>query len=137
MNINEEMAELKEMLQTEEDFGAIAQKFMDLTESQKFLEMGKFKKNKLLETVVNKALTDIGMPEMLGIRITFVRKFNFYHGSFITEAMPGVIIYFEDIQVGFIIVPRDFQGNNSYFRFTGTIVAPGTFTSSKKSEVIH
>jgi hypothetical protein len=137
MNINEEMAELKEMLQTEEDFGAIAQKFMDLTESRKFLEMGKFKKNKLLEKVVNKALSDIGMPEMLGIRITFIRKFNFYHGSFITEFMPGVVIYFSDIQVGFIIVPRDFKGNNSYFRFTGTIVAPGSFTALKKSEEIH
>lgn len=137
MNINEEMEELKEMLQTEEDFGAIAQKFMNLTESTKFLEMGKFKKNKLLETVVNKALSDIDMPEMLGIRITYIRKFNFYHGSFITEAMPGVIIYFSDIQVGFIVVPRDFKGNNSYFRFTGTIVAPGSFTALKKSEENH
>ncbi|NIM14905.1 MAG: hypothetical protein GTO45_23315 [Candidatus Aminicenantes bacterium] len=137
MNIREEVEELKEMLQTEEDFGAIAQKFMNLTESSKFLEMGKFKKNKLLETVVNKALSDIDMPGILGIRISYIRKFNFYHGSFITEFLPGAVIYFSDIQMGLIVVPRDFKGNNSYFRFTGTIVAPGSFTAVKKSEENH
>jgi hypothetical protein len=137
MNIKEEVEELKEMLQSEEDFAAIAQKFMNLTESRKFLEMGKFKKNKLMETVVNKTLSDIDMPKMLGIKISWIRKFNFYHGSFITEFLPGMVIYFSDIRIGLVVVPRDFKGNNSYFRFTGTLVAPGSFTAAKKSEVNH
>ena len=137
MNIREELEKLKEMLETEEDFHAIFQQFMSLVDSPKFMNMGKRKKNKLLETVVNKALSDIDLPEMMGIRITYIRTFSFYHGSFITSPMPGSVIYFADIKMGLIAVPRDLQGNNSFFRFTGAEVAPGSFTAGKKSDETH
>jgi hypothetical protein len=134
MNIREELENLKDMLETEEDFGAIFQQFMTLVDSPKFMNMGKRKKNKLLETVVNKALSDIDMGEIMGIRITYIRTFSFYHGSFIAKMMPGNVIYFTDIKMGLITIPRDFQGNNSYFRFTGAEVASGSFTAGIKSD---
>ena len=137
MNIREELEKLKEMLETEEDFYAVFQQFMSLVDSPKFMNMGKRKKNKLLETVVNKALRAIDLPEMMGIRITYIRAFSFYHGSFITSPMPGSVIYFADIKIGLIAVPRDFQGNNSFFRFTGAEVAPGSFTTGKESDKTH
>ncbi len=137
MNIREELEKLKEMLETEEDFYAIFQQFMPLVDSPKFMNMGKRKKNKLLETVVNKALSDIDMGEIMGIRITYIRSFNFYHGSFIANMMPGNVIYFTDIKMGLITIPRDFKGNNSFFRFTGAEVAPGSFTAVTKSEENH
>jgi hypothetical protein len=137
MNVREELEHLKHMLQTEEDFNAIFQQFMVLVDSSKFMEMGKFKKNKLLEAVLNKTMNDINMPDILGVKIRYIRKFNFYHGSFIANLMPGNVIYFEDIKMGLITIPRDFKGNNSYFRFTGADVAPGSFTTGKKSEETH
>ena len=137
MNISEEIEKLQDMLETEEDFGAIFQQFMLLVDSPKFMNMGKRKKNKFLETIVNKTLSDIGIGEMMGIRITYIRSFSFYHGSFITEMMPGNVIYFADIKMGLITVPRDFQGNTSYFRFTGAEVSPGSFTTVTKSEENH
>lgn len=137
MDIREELEKLKDMLQTEEDFGAIFQQFMVLVDSPKFMNMGKFKKNKLLETVIDKAMNDIDMPEVMAVKINHIRKFSFYHGSFIANMMPGNVIYFADIKMGLITIPRDFQGNNSYFRFTGAEVAPGTFTAVTKSEETH
>lgn len=62
MSVREELEHLKQMLQTEEDFNAIFQQFMVLVDSSEFMEMGKFKKNKLLETVLNKTMNDINMP---------------------------------------------------------------------------
>ncbi len=110
---------------------------MILVDSSKFREMGKFKKNKLLETVLNKTMNDINMPDILGVKVRYIRKFNFYHGSFIANMMPGNVIYFDDIKMGLITIPRDFKGNNSYFRFTGAEVDPGSFTAGIKSEEIH
>jgi len=137
MNISEGIEKLKEMLETEEDFGAIFQQFMVLVDSPKFMNMGKRKKSKFLETIVNKTLSDIDMGEIMGIRITYIRSFSFYHGSFITKMMPGTVIYFTNIKMGLITVPRDFQGNTSYFRFTGAEVSPGSFTTVTKSEENH
>ncbi|MGD2086946.1 MAG: hypothetical protein PVH61_12255 [Candidatus Aminicenantes bacterium] len=137
MNIREEIEKLKDMLETEEDFNAIFQQFMLLVDSPKFMNMGKRKKNKFLETIVNKTLSDIDMGEIMGIRITYIRSFGFYHGSFITEMMPGNVIYFTDIKMGLVTVPRDFQGNTSYFRFTGAEVSPGSFSTVAKSEETH
>jgi len=68
----------------------------------------------------------------MGIRITYIRAFSFYHGSFITSPMPGSVIYFADIKMGLIAVPRDLQGNNSFFRFTGAEVPPGSFYHREK-----
>jgi hypothetical protein len=137
MNINEELEKLKDMLQTEENFGAVFQQFMVLVDSSKFMNMGKFKENKLLEAVIHKTMKDIDMPEVMAIIISYIKKFNFYHGSFLASMMPGNVIYFEDIKLGLISIPRDFQGNNSYFRFTGAEVGPGSFTSLTKSEETH
>jgi hypothetical protein len=137
MNIPEEIEKLKNMLQTEEEFGDIFQQFMVLVDSPKFMDMGKFKKNKLLDTVIKKTMSDIDMPNVMAIKIRYIRKFNFYHGSFIANFMPGNIIFFEDITMGLVSIPRDWEGNNSYFRFTGAFVGPGSFTSVKKSEETH
>ena len=39
--------------------------------------------------------------------------------------------------MGLITLPRDFEGNTSYFRVTAAMVAPGIFTTVKKSEEAH
>ncbi len=138
MNINETMDELKELLQTEEDdFDNIFQKFMTLVDSPKFMAMGKRKKNKLLDTVIQKAVSDIDMPDVQGIRINFIRKYNFYHGSFMANFMPGNVIYFNDIKMGLITLPRNFKGDNSFFRFSGTEIPPGGYIAETKSEETH
>ncbi len=136
MNISLELAELEEMLQAEEDFNAIFQKFMSLVDSPKFMGLGKQKKNKLMETVVKKVLDELGL-DFLGIRVTYIRKFRFYHGSFITTGLPGAIFYYEDIKMGLITVSTDYKGQTSYFRFTGTEVMPGGFTADTSSETTH
>jgi hypothetical protein len=137
MNVKQELDELKEILQIEEDFPAIAKKFLDLSEDYKFREMGKLKKNKIIAMAVNKTLDDLGMAELKGIRLYYLKKFDFYHGSFLTERMPGMVFYFADIKVGMVLVPRDFSGMIDYFRFSGTIIMDGVYPSMKKSETTH
>ncbi|MCP5104146.1 MAG: hypothetical protein GY950_12240 [bacterium] len=138
MNINETMDELEEILQTEEDdFNNIFQKFMTLVDSPKFRDMGKRKKNKLLETVIKKAVSDIDMPDVQGIRINFIRKYNFYHGSFLAGGMPGIVIYFGDIKMGLITIPRNLKGENSFFRFSGTEIPSGGYITDMKSTETH
>jgi hypothetical protein len=138
MNIDETMDELKELLQTEgDDFNNIFQKFMTLVDSRTFMNMGRREKNELLETVIKKAVTSIDMPDVQGIRINFLTEFNFYHGSFIANFMPGNIIYFGDIKMGLITIPRNFKGDNSFFRFSGTEVPTGGYITEMKSTETH
>lgn len=134
MNVNEEMGNLKEMLQTEEDLDAIFQKFMSLVDSRKFMEMGKQKANKLLKTFIKKATQDLGISQCRDIKFKYLRGFNFYRGSFFADIMPGMVMYFSDIKVGLITLPRDFSGNTSYVRFTGSEVDAGSFTISNPPE---
>lgn len=138
MFIDEEMNELKKLLQTENDnFNKIFQKFMSLVESPAFRNMGERKGNNLLEPIIQKAAKDIGMSNAQVVTMSFISEYSFYHGSFFADRMPGVIIYFEDIKMGLIVIPRNFQGDNSFFRFSGTEIPNGGYIAGKKSETTH
>jgi len=138
MNISEELDKLKDMLEHDEDFHAINQQFLKLTDSNKFLELGKFKKNKLLDTVIKKTLSDLNFPGTFLLKAKYIRKLGFYHGSFFTtpEFMPGSIFFFEDITMGMVAI-SSLSGKNDYFRFTGAIVSPEGFTTWKGTEETH
>ena len=138
MSIDEEMDELKELLQTENDeFNKILQKFMSLVELPAFRNMGEHKENNLLEPIIQKAANDTGMSNAQVVTMSFIKKYSFYHGSFFADHMPGVVIYFTDIKMGLIVIPRNFQGDNSFFRFSGTEIPTGGYIAGKKSETIH
>ncbi|HLP47334.1 MAG TPA: hypothetical protein VK186_24260 [Candidatus Deferrimicrobium sp.] len=137
MHIDQEMDELKELLQTEnDDFNKIFQKFMSLMESPAFRNMGKRKKNNMLEPIIEKAANDVGMSNTRVATMSFIRKYGFYHGSFFA-GMPGIIIYFTDIKMGLIVLPRNFQGDNSFFRFSGTEIHAGGYIAGKDLETTH
>ena len=138
MNIDETMNELKEILQTEEDdFNNIFQKFMTLYESPTFRNMGHREENELLETVIKNAANSINMPDVQGIRINFLPEYNFYHGPFMANFMPGNIIYFGDIKMGLVTLPRNLKGDTSFFRFSGTEIPEGGYITETKSIETH
>ena len=138
MNINETMDELKELLQTEEDdFNNIFQKFMTLVDSPTFRNMGHREENELLETVIKNAANGVDIPDVQGIRINFLEEYNFYHGSFMAKFMPGIVIYFGDIKMGLITLPRNFNGDTSFFRFSGTEIPSGGYITETKSTSTH
>lgn len=138
MNINETVDELKELLQTEEDdFNNIFQKFMTLVDSPTFRNMGHREENELLETVIKNAAKGIDMPDVQAIKINFLPEYKFYHGSFMAKFMPGIVIYFGDIKMGLITLPRNFNGDNSFFRFSGTEIPSGGYITETKSTKNH
>ena len=138
MNIDKTMDELKKLLQTEEDdFNNIFQKFMGLYESATFRNMGHREENDLLETVIKNAAKGIDMPDVQGIRINFLPEYNFYHGPFMANFMPGNIIYFDDIKMGLITLPRNLSGDTSFFRFSGTEIPSGGYITETKSDKTH
>jgi hypothetical protein len=138
MNIGEELERLKDMLEQDEDFHAITQQFLKLTDSYKFMELGKLKKNKLLEAVIKQSLSDLNFPGTFVLKAKYIRKLGFYHGSFFTtpEFMPGSIFFFEDISMGMIAISSP-SGKADYFRFTGAMVSPECFPTFKRSEQDH
>jgi hypothetical protein len=138
MNIDETMNELKEILQTEEeDFNNIFQKFMTLVDSRTFMNMGSREKNELLETVIKNAASSVDMPDVQAVKINFLPGYNFYHGSFFANFMPGIVIYFDDIKIGLITLPRNLKGDNSFFRFSGTEIPEGGYITETKSTETH
>ena len=51
--------------------------------------------------------------------------------------MPGNIIYFGDIKMGLVTLPRNLKGNTSFFRFSGTEIPEGGYITETKSTETH
>lgn len=138
MSIRDEMDKLKElMLKEEVEFSDIFRKFMGLTGLSQFMDMGKPKKNKLLEAVIRKTVEEIHGTDIQAIRLIFIRQYQFYHGSFIADFLPGTVIYFADIKMGLISMSRDLDGDSSFLRFTDTEIREDGFISVKESKETH
>lgn len=138
MTVADHIKELKTMLQTSEDCSAIFQKFLSLIDIPAYRTLGKFKKSQLLDDLVIKALKSINFPDPFGLKYNFIRRFNFYHGAFMSNFLPGGVFFFKDIHEGMICILRDMHGNNSYFRIKGLpLPADEGFIVDKKSETNH
>ena len=136
--LRQRMRDLKQALQIEEDFSGITQKFLDMTEMEEFNYLGKTRNNELLESMLTKVLEKVyGEPKIFALRMKYLKKFGFYHGSIIVDSLPGTIMYFEGIQMGMVAISTDLSGNVSYVRFTGEIVMDGSFTGKKHSPEVH
>lgn len=93
------------------------------------------KKNELLEVILEQVLQKIfGEPRDLTLRMKYLKKFGFYHGSFLADSLPvGTFMYFEGIQMGMVAIATNLTGDVSYARFTDEIVMDGSFTGKKHS----
>ncbi|MCP5048470.1 MAG: hypothetical protein GY940_14970 [bacterium] len=137
MTLKQRVNDLKLTLQTEEEFGMISSKFFALTEFDEFMALSKDKDDKLLESMLVKVLENIfGEPVPFALKMKYIKKFKFYHGSFISDKAPGMVMYFEGIQMGMITF-TDFTGKVDYIRFTGDIMMNGGFTGHNKSSENH
>ena len=137
MTFRQRMNDLKSALQNSDDFSATVQKFFDATEEKEF-SLSKAKDSELLETMLEKVLEQIFKEsKVVMMRMMYIKKFNFYHGSFITDPFPGTIFYFESIQMGMVAVPTTSMTDISYLRFTADIVQEGGFTTPNKSTQTH
>ena len=94
---------LKEMLQTEDDFGNTLNYFFDLMEHDEIMDGGKRIKD---DTFLKQMIKEIGR-RLLGktvIPVNFlligVPEYRFYHGGFMIEGRMGNIFYFRDIDMG-------------------------------------
>ncbi len=134
MTFKQRMNDLKSSLQYSEDFSGTVQKFFAATEDSEF-GLSKAKDSELLETMLEKVLEQIFRePKIFILKMMYIKKFSFYHGSFITDPFPGTIFYFESIQMGMVAVPTTSMGDISYLRFTADIVKPGGFTGTKSTQ---
>jgi len=135
MTLRQRMSDLKQALQSEENFSVISEKFFDMTDMDEFVYLCKSKKNELLEVILEQVLQKIfGEPRDFTLRMKYVKKFGFYHGSFLADSLPvGTFMYFEGIQMGMVAIATNFTGDVSYARFTDEIVMDGSFTGKKHS----
>ncbi len=118
-----EIAKLKEMLQTEEEFGKVMRYFFDeLGDHQDFIDRGKRAKHRLLkdavQVVAEQVLGENGVV-VEHLLLTKLAKSKFYHGGCFVRGRVANVIYFEDIDMGMVGILMSGEASFMHFaRFT-------------------
>lgn len=138
MSLYKKVNHLKELLETEEDFGLIASTFLDVHEDPLFRQKGKKSKSTFLKEILVQMMETKFPDSVFQIKIQVcLRKFQLYHGLVFFNGRPGNYFYFSDIQMGLLCLTEDMTGRMSYIRFTGAPVEPGGFTVNSHSDATH
>jgi hypothetical protein len=117
------LATLKQELLHAQDFKQIWSFFMDnFGEDPAFMKLGERVQDPMLEAIVKQICGQVfGKPVSLGhLLLTRLPEHEFIHGGLVVEGKLGMVLYFEDIQVGLLTVVMAFgTGDNRLVRFTG------------------
>lgn len=122
------LATLKDELLHARDFGKIWSCFMDnFGEDSDFIALGERVEHPMLEEIVKQTCRQLlGGPITLGYPLlTRLPEYEFVHGGFMVQGKVGMVFYFEDIQVGLLLVVMTFgTDDNRMVRFTGRPLQP-------------
>ena len=137
--------DLKELMQTEEDFGVIWKFFFDnFGENHDFMTLGDLAgetMRQFLEPILESICKQIVNHEVMVAQfiLTEIPERKFFHGPCLTDAGIAVVFYFEDLKMGmFSLTPSVGSGLVHYGRFS-TIPVTGkkSFLVQSKSETSH
>ena len=129
---------LKQTLISEDDFGKIFSCFFSqLGEDAEFIRLGKKAKVPVLKQGFKKIgqqlFQEATVTKLLS---TYVKKYNFYHGSCFIASRPATFFFFGDIDMGMVGIIQSMHSHMmSFIRLTsytfegdnlGTMAIPGT-----------
>lgn len=121
-NFDTEMATLKNLLQTSENFRDVVDYFFtNLTERfPAFMGAGKRAKNPLIRKTVELIGNQVFQKKVTVSYLILLKlsKYRFYHGSCFIEGKMCNILYFEDIDMGMVGISNLSSGEVHFTRFT-------------------
>jgi hypothetical protein len=139
------LEQLRELLQSEEEFGKIFAFFFDhLGEDETFIQAGvaatsDFQEELLpiLESILKRMVKqEVMIAQLL---LTEVQTHRFYHGPCLSDAGFGCVLYFDDLKMGLLsLSPSMGSGMVHYARFTTLNVSGKHFVMPpRKRETSH
>jgi hypothetical protein len=139
------LEQLRDLLQSEEEFGKIFSFFFDhLGGSENFIQAGthaapEFQAELLpiLESILKRMVKqEVMIAQLL---LTEVQTHRFYHGQCLSDAGFGCVLYFDDLKMGLVsLSPSVDSGMVHYARFTTLHVSRKHFVMPpRKRETSH
>ncbi len=122
------LATLKEKLVKAKQFADIWTYFLDhFGEDPEFIALGERTRNPFIEAIFDNVAQAVfkGRIDAKDVLLTRLADHQFIHGGGMFGQHLVNVIYFEDIQVGVVIVVRPFANEaQQYIRFTGPLTPP-------------
>jgi len=115
-----DLARLKELLQTADDFGDIVKYFFDhLGDDPTFIKLSKPAKHPLVKKTLQHVAASLFKQEVTVTNLLLLKfgKYPFYHGACFIQGRPVNILYFEDIDMGIVCTASTYPYMH-YARFT-------------------
>ncbi|MCP5047024.1 MAG: hypothetical protein GY940_07615 [bacterium] len=131
-NYKKALEDLKEFLQTGDEFIRIFEQFYTLTETTDFLDLGEPEENLVLGKILLKTIERVfGKLDDFETILIYLPEYGFYHGPVKVNETQGSFFYYEDITMGLVTVYDDQDEESKFMRFTGDIVPVDSFPASK------
>ena len=115
-----DLAKLKELLQTADNFGDIVKYFFDhLGDDPTFIKLSKPAKHPLVRKTLQHIAASLFKQEVTVTNLLLLKlsKSQFYHGACFIQGRPVNILYFEDIDMGIVCAASTYP-YMLYARFT-------------------
>ncbi len=119
--LDDKLTELKTLLQTSEDFSAIASCFFDMSELQAFQDIGKVSRDKTLkeklEVIIETAAQQMFKGELIlhNFMLIELPKRNFVHGPISINNYMCNVFYFTDLKSGMLTIASLRPGALTHF----------------------
>lgn len=116
----EDFEALKRQFATATDFGAFWQDFLERWASRPgFMEMGAPAYVEDMQNLVQQIANQMagGEARVANLRLIKIPEAWMVHGSCLVDGDLGVVLYFEDLEMGLFVLTRE-SGKTSYARFT-------------------
>ena len=119
---------LKQKLGSATDFGDVQSYFFDhFGEDAEFMKLGEATDHPFLEQVFVQVCARLFPSHVVLTRMLFTRlaEQHFVHGGLTINGRLATVMYFEDVQLGMLVIAAPRPGaNNDYVRFTGRPALP-------------
>jgi hypothetical protein len=119
---------LKEKIATAKEFNDVWHYFFDhFGENPEFMKLGEPTEHPFLEQVFIQVCARLFPSHVVLTRMMFTRlaEQHFIHGGLTINGRLASVMYFEDVQIGMMIVAAPHPGaNNDYVRFSGRLMPP-------------
>jgi hypothetical protein len=119
---------LKELLVKAPVIADVFTYFLDhFGEREEFHDLGGRVENELLQTILIGIAGKMFGPAGVLADCLFVRlpEYHFIHGGFVMNGHPATVLYFDDIEVGIVVVAAVRRGEETRFsRFSGRKLPP-------------
>ena len=120
-----ELTKLKKLLQSERDFGKIADYFFsNLAEHPRFLDVGKPKHDPMVEAIIKNIGNSIFRKEVpvTQLMLIHIAEQDFYHGPCMINGKMTNVFFFKGDDVGMLSIVMNMQtGETSHIRFTSIL----------------